>query len=461
MKDKPKRSIMWFRRDLRLTDNVALSAAVAEADEVIPVFIFDPASQHPWSPGAASRWWLHHSLVALDHSLRQCGSRLIVFAGDSADVLSKLVKQVGAESVHWSALHEPSALALESKCVQGLQLQGVKAASHSGALLHSPNRLLTAAGEPYRVFTPFWKSLRNTYAPGGALAAPTELKPPASWPETQNIDSLGLLPRIDWAQGLSEAWTPGEAGALERLSRFGVDRMSRYQTDRDFPARDGISRLSPHLHFGEISPRQVWLGVQARSGEVIASDAADAYCRQLAWREFAHHLLAHFPASPEEPLQSKFRNFGWREDYAELLKAWQRGQTGYPLVDAGMRELWTTGWMHNRVRMVVASFLIKNLRIPWQEGARWFWDTLVDADLANNTMGWQWCAGCGADAAPFFRIFNPTLQAGKFDEDGRYVSRWVPELIGSPLGSNYPKPLVDFGESRKQALVAYQRVNSG
>jgi len=450
---------MWFRRDLRLTDNPALAAALAAADEVMPVFVFDPASEHPWSPGAASRWWLHHSLAALDRALRQRGSRLTILAGDSVELLAGLARHSGADSVHWSGLHEPAAAALEARCSLRLRQQGVQAQSHPGALLHAPQRLLTAAGEPYRVFTPFWKNLRNTCSPGPALPLPRDLKPAGRWPETLALDALGLLPRIDWTGAMAAAWTPGEAGALERLDRFDADRLDRYQADRDFPVRDGISRLSPHLHFGEISPRQAWLAAQARGGEVQPSAAADAYCRQLAWREFAHHLLAHFPATPAEPLQRKFRDFPWRTGYAGLLRAWQRGRTGYPLVDAGMRELWATGWMHNRVRMVVASFLVKNLRIPWQEGARWFWDTLVDADLANNTLGWQWCAGCGADAAPYFRIFNPQLQAQKFDAQGQYVGRWVPELAELPLpGPAYPAPLVDFGESRKQALDAYRQL---
>ncbi len=459
--NSPRRSIVWFRRDLRLTDNSALSAAVTEADEVIPVFIYDPVGEHPWGPGAASRWWLHHSLVALDQSLRQRGSRLTVLAGDSEELISRLAQEVAAGSVHWSALYEPAAATLEHRCSKRLRQQGVDVQSHQGTLLHTPDKLLTAAGEPYRVFTPFWKNLRNTCGPGAALPIPTDLKPAGNWPETLDIDSLALLPRINWTEGMSAMWRPGESGARDRLDRFGIDRVIRYQADRDFPMREGISRLSPHLHFGEVSPRQVWLAVQARGGEIVPSASADAYCRQLAWREFAHHLLAHFPNSPEEPLQQKFRRFSWRKDYADLLAAWQRGQTGYPLVDAGMRELWATGWMHNRVRMVVASFLVKNLRIPWQEGARWFWDTLVDADLANNTMGWQWCAGCGADAAPFFRIFNPYLQAQKFDEHGKYVCHWVPELKEIPLLSPaYPKPLVDFGESRQRALDAYQQISA-
>jgi deoxyribodipyrimidine photo-lyase len=311
-----------------------------------------------------------------------------------------------------------------------------------GNLLFEPGTVLNTAGKPFQVFTAFWRVCLATPSPATPILAPARIQGPVNWPASVPIADLGLQPKVDWACGLRETWSPGEAAASRQMKQFRKSALSAYSIERDRPDHRGTSRLSPHLHFGEISARQIWHSMDA-----------EAFLRQIAWREFSHHLLFHFPHTPQEPQRSEFRSFPWRID-ANALAAWTRGKTGYPLVDAGMRELWHTGWMHNRVRMLTASFLVKHLMIPWQEGAAWFWDTLVDADLANNTMGWQWSAGCGADAAPYFRIFNPMLQREKFDPDGAYIRRWIPELE-----RDYPEPIVNHEFARKRALaaLAYQR----
>ncbi|MCG8432539.1 MAG: DNA photolyase family protein, partial [Gammaproteobacteria bacterium] len=332
----------------------------------------------------------------------------------------------------------------------------------------------------YRVFTPFWKNFLQTVAVSAVEESPATLPPSDNRPASANLEELRLLPEIDWAQDIAKSWQPGEAGALKQLDEFCHFRMLDYMEKRDIPGTQGVSRLSPHLHFGEVSPRQVWWAVKdADAGKETAGAAG--YLREIGWREFAHYILFHFPHTPAEPMYEKYRDFPWREGHEDLLRAWQQGQTGYPIVDAGMRELWSEGWMHNRVRMIVASLLVKNLRIPWQKGARWFWDTLVDADLANNTMGWQWSAGCGADAAPYFRIFNPVTQSEKFDPDGAYIRKWVPELerlpdkwihkpwdtpaevqkeCGFRPGVDYPSPVIDYATSRREALDALQALKN-
>jgi len=415
-------SIVWFRLDLRLTDNPAITAAI-ERGTVIPVFIWAPEEEGAWRPGAASRWWLHHSLKALAADL----GGLVIRRGPSLDALRQLVNETGATAVFWNRRYEPALIARDTKVKQGLLADGLKVESFNSALLFEPWEIKTGSGRAYKVFTPFYRACLKKGVERGALgtARPTGVK---KWPSSLRLDELELLPKLDWAKEFD--WEPGEAGAHKLLSAFSP---KDYLAKRDLPAVVGTSRLSPPLHFGEVSPRQVW---EAAKGE--------DYRRQLIWREFAHHLLYHFPETTDKPLKREFERFPWRKD-AKGLRAWQRGETGFALVDAGMRELWTTGWMHNRVRMVAASFLVKDLLIPWQEGARWFWDTLVDADLANNTLGWQWVAGCGADAAPFFRIFNPATQAEKFDPAGVYVRRWVKEMV---------PPILDHGTARDRALAA-------
>jgi deoxyribodipyrimidine photo-lyase len=431
-------TIIWFRQDLRLADNPALAAAVARGGPVVPVYIWLPAEEGDWAPGAASRWWLHQSLAALDADLRQCGSRLIVRRGASLPVLRELVRATGAGAVCWNRRYEPASLARDAQVKQALLADGLHVDSFNAALLFEPWEIQNKAGKPFQVFTPFWKTCLTKQA-GPPILAPAKLPVPARWPESVALD---LLPTVDWAGGLRAAWTPGERGAGKLLEKFVSDAICDYPVARDWPAQAGTSRLSPHLHFGELSPRQVW-----------AAATTEPYRRQLIWREFAHHLLYHFPHAPERPLRPEYARFPWQAD-AAALRAWQRGRTGFPLVDAGMRELWATGWMHNRVRMVVASFLVKDLLIPWTAGARWFWDTLVDADLANNTFGWQWAAGCGADAAPFFRIFNPANQAEKFDRQREYIRRWVPEVDRA----DYPSPIVDHAAARARALGALRQL---
>jgi deoxyribodipyrimidine photo-lyase len=430
-------SIVWFRNDLRLSDNPALAEAAGRGP-VLPVFIWAPDEEGDWPPGAASRWWLHHSLAALDRALRRHRSRLIVRRGPTAAALHELAEETGADAVLWNRRYEPVITARDAALKQALQ----GARSLPGNLLHEPWTVQTRTGGPYQVFTPFWRAVEAMGDPGTPLPEPS-LVPSERWPASLSVEELGLLPEIPWDEGLAATWTPGERGALERLGTFS-ERARRYGDERDIPAAEATSRLSPHLHHGEVSARQVWHTVRDAAGR-----AAEPFLRQLAWRDFAHHLLYHFPHTTEAPLRPAFAEMPWRHD-AEGLQDWQRGRTGYPLVDAGMRQLWETGWMHNRVRLVAASFLTKHLLIDWREGARWFWDTLVDADLANNSLGWQWVAGSGADAAPYHRIFNPTAQADRFDGDGRYRDRW--------LDGDTRQPIVEHAAARERALAAYDAV---
>jgi len=465
--------LLWFRRDLRLDDHPALTAAAAAGRPLLPVFILE--EEAPWAPGGAARWWLHRSLAALAETLAARGLPLILRRGDPVAVLPELAAAVGATAVHWSRRYEPDARAHDRRVSAALREAGVEAGVHPGALLSEPWTIATGQGGPYRVFTPYARTFGREVRPGAPLPEPRGLRAPAAAPPSPALSDLGLDPGPLWGDGLAAAWTPGEAGARALLGRFLDGPLAAYAERRDLPARTGTSRLSPHLHWGEISPRRVWHAAAA------AGPAAEPFLRQLVWREFAHHLLHHFPHTVREPLRAEFAAFPWDGDPG-LLPAWRRGETGYPLVDAGMRELWTTGWMHNRVRMVVASFLVKHLLLPWQEGAAWFLDTLVDADQANNVFGWQWSAGCGADAAPYFRVFNPVLQSRRFDPDGAYLRRWLPELAaldgkavhapweagaaalragGVELGKDYPRPVVHHVTARERALAAYRRMRGG
>lgn len=467
--------LLWFRRDLRLTDNPALTAALERGEPVIPVYIHDPDAERPWTPGAASRSWLHRSLQALAADLATRGSRLIVRRGPVLQTLQSLLGETGATAVAWNRLYDPALVERDTRIKAALKNDGIGVWSHPTALWCEPWQIATGSGQPYKVFTPFWRALASRLPDAPLRAAPERIPGPREWPTGVEIDALALNPAIPWDRGFYEIWQPGEAGAFRRLQRFLDEDLHGYSEARDRPADSGgRSRLSPHLHFGEIGPLQVLRAIQRvrASGDVPENDA-EHFLRELGWREFAHHLLHHFPQTPDRPLNPGFAAMPWRRerDYAADLRAWQRGRTGIPIVDAGMRELWATGSMHNRVRMIAASLLTKNLLIPWQEGAHWFWDTLVDASLASNTLGWQWVAGCGADAAPYFRIFNPVLQSQKFDAAGRYIRRWVPELADLPdktihapwtlrtaTPRDYPAPIVDLSVSRQRALDAYARM---
>ena len=478
-------AVVWFRRDLRLSDQPAVDAAVASGLPVIPWYVFDPAAEGRWAPGGASRWWLHHSLESLEGALRARGSRLVIGQGDTLTALEALANVCDIQLLCAVAGPEPSARTLEER-VRRRMGDRLRLLRRSDLL--DPDGIRTGGGGPYQVFTPFYRKalalLEEQGGPGGD-GAPRCLSAPERWPESATVEGLALYPRhLTWHAGFGDLWRPGEDGAAGRLRRFLEEAAGRYDERRDLPAEEGVSRLSPHLAFGEISPWRVWRETRAAleaTGDGRWRAGAEAFLRQMIWREFARHLLFHHPHLAEEPLREPFRRFPWR-DSADDLEAWARGRTGYPLVDAGMRQLWQTGWMHNRVRMVVASFLTKDLLIPWQRGAEWFWDTLVDADLSNNTFGWQWTAGCGADAAPYFRVFNPTSQGRRYDPDGAYVRRWVPELAGlsarhlhapwtAPataldqagvcLGETYPRPMVDHGMARLRALQAYGALGDG
>lgn len=474
-------TIVWFRQDLRLHDNPALSAAIARGGPVVPVFILDDEGESRWRMGAASRWWLHHSLARLDAALRDRGSQLVLVRGASAAVLHSLLLQTKASAVYWNRRYEPAAVQEEKTITTHLNELEIETKNFNSTLLFDPQAVKNKTGNPFQVFTPFWKHCLTL-----PIAAPVKLtsasfRPPGKWPTSLELSELLLLPGVKWDAGLEAAWQPGEAEAQKRLKRFLAKGVKVYEDLRDQPGRDGTSALSPYLHFGEIGPRQIWSAVQSlskTSGVFPPHRGGMVFLKEIGWREFAYHLLCHFPQTPDQPLRVEFAHFPW-DNNAKKLAAWHRGATGYPIVDAGMRQLWRTGWMHNRVRMIAASFLVKHLRHSWNEGAVWFWDTLVDADLANNTLGWQWSAGCGADAAPYFRIFNPILQGQKFDPDGSYVRQWVPELAKVPkeflhrpweapsevlgaagvvLGKSYPQPIVDHHEARAAALSALKSI---
>ncbi|MEM1089235.1 MAG: deoxyribodipyrimidine photo-lyase [Pseudomonadota bacterium] len=477
MTDSNAPVICWFFNDLRLSDHAALAAA-AELGLVLPIYIRDRAAAGTWQEGGASRWWLHHSLDDLARRIREQGGRLVLADGAAEEILESVVEATGAQAIFFSRAYEPWA-AEQQRRVHALLGERLSVKRFPGRLLLEPEQVRTNDGRPYKVFTPFWRASLAQIGDRAAREMPDQL----DWYQGDNVASddlaaWALLPtKPDWAGGLRESWQPGEAGAHERLRDFVTHAADDYAEGRDRPGKDHTSRLSPHLHFGEISPNQVWQALKMAAGfGEVSGQASDAYLRELGWRDFSYHLLTLFPELPEANFRDQFDRFPWRSDNTELER-WQRGQTGYPLVDAGMRQLWHTGWMHNRVRMVVGSFLVKHLRQHWRAGEDWFWDTLVDADLASNAASWQWVAGSGADAAPYFRIFNPMSQGEKFDPDGAYVRRWVPELAKVPqkflnrpweapveilrqagveLGKDYPNPIVDHRTAREAALAAFQ-----
>lgn len=463
--------IVWFRQDLRLADNPALDAAARTGAPVLPLYILDDENAGEYALGGASRWWLQQSLVALNESL---DGGLVMLHGDARKILPALVHDIGANHVYWNRCYEPWRIDRDSAIKKQLRDDDISVRSFNGSLLFEPTDVLKADRTPYKVFTPFYRK--------GCLASAAPPRQPLPRPDDMQLfkgvagaalADLGLLPDIDWYAEMASLWQPGEAGAQDRLQQFLADGINNYREGRNRPDLRNVSRLSPHLHFGEVSPNQVWYAAAANGSEEPKD--LEHFHSELGWREFSHNLLYHFPDLPYENLQRKFNRFPWREDSAALAK-WQQGMTGLPIVDAGMRELWRTGYMHNRVRMIVGSFLVKNLLIDWRHGEAWFWDTLLDADLANNSAGWQWIAGCGADAAPYFRIFNPVLQGKKFDPAGAYVRQYVPELARVPdrfvhnpweapadilehagvaIGKDYPAPIVDLKESRDRALAAF------
>ena len=467
--------LLLLRRELRLHDNPALAAAAASGRPVVPVFILDDDAPDLWRPGGAQRWWLHHSLTSLAADLARLGARLILRRGPTASVLANLVAETGADALHAGQPVEPWARRLADTLSLGIPITW-----HRTITLFDLASIRTGTGGVYGVFTPFANACRARHSLGPPLPPPAALSPPATQPASDDLASWGLLPsHPDWAGGMRKQWSadragvPGEAGGRTRLAHFARHLLEGYGDTRNSPGVDGTSMLSPWLQWGEISPGQAWQAA-------LAAEAGDAgtksWTGELLWREFSSYLLWHHPDLPSQPLRREFAAMPWRRD-AAALHAWQRGRTGIPVVDAGMRQLWQLGWMHNRVRMIVASFLVKHLLLPWQDGAAWFWDTLVDADLASNSAQWQWVAGCGADASPYFRVFNPVLQGRKFDPDGAYVRAYVPELARLPdaflhapwtapepirraagvvLGQTYPPPLVDLAEGRDRALAAFR-----
>ena len=460
-------TILWFRQDLRLSDNPALKAAIERGAPVLPLYILDDETPGPWRPGGASRWWLHHSLSALSDWLRALGAPLVLRRGPADRVLEELIQEIGATAVYWNRCYEPSAVRRDRAIKASLEKKGLVVKSFNASLLAEPWEVKTKAGEPYRVFTPFWRAASGRLNLTRPLSAPASLPAVETGLRSDDLESWALLPCApDWAAEFEDLWTPGEEGAQLRLTEFLDEGLAHYASGRDRPAESNTSRLSPHLHWGEISPRQVWSALDHAEAD---GRNVETYRSELGWREFSYHLLFQAPELPDRNLRAEFDAFPWAEDET-VLQAWQQGRTGYPIVDAGMRELWESGWMHNRVRMIAASFLVKHLLQPWQAGARWFWDTLVDADLASNSASWQWVAGCGADAAPYFRIFNPVLQGEKFDPEGTYVRKWLPELQDLPNShihkpwelaeppQSYPQPIIDLSAGRRRALEAYETI---
>jgi deoxyribodipyrimidine photo-lyase len=466
--------LIWFRHDLRLSDHAALAAATAAGAPVLPVFVLDDEAAGAWRYGGASRWWLKGSLAALSADLAARGATLTIARGRAETVIPALADAIGARAVHAGRGMEPWAREQSRRVNEALEAAGRALHLHTTVLLREPHGFASGSGKPYAVYSPFAKAMLAAGEPGAPLPAPDRIPGAAVPAGGETLESLGLYPvrgEPDWAAEFGDIWQPGETGAAARLGRFVAQAIGNYAEARNLPGIEGSSGLSPHLRWGEVSPRQVWHAARAAG----AGPSVETWLKEILWREFSYHLLWHRPEMPERSLRREFDSFPFAPDTA-LLHAWQRGRTGYPIVDAGIRQLWRIGWMHNRVRMVASSLLVKHLLQPWQEGTAWFWDTLVDADLASNSASWQWIAGCGTDAAPYFRVFNPVLQGEKFDADGAYVRRWVPELAKLPaawihkpweaperllaaagvvLGRDYPHPVVGPAEGRDRALAAF------
>jgi deoxyribodipyrimidine photo-lyase len=475
MPDQDAPAVVWLRDDLRVSDNPALREAVDSGRPVVVVYVLDDSGDVGRPLGGASRWWLHHSLEALDASLRKRGNRLVLRHGDGAGEIASILEETGAGLLTTNRRYTRGEREQDDRVRRAAEERGVAVSVHTASLLHDPGAVLNGDGERFGVFTPFFRALTRGGAPRDPVAAPNAVAPWTGDLRSEELGDLGLLPiGPDWSAGLGETWTPGEKAAHRRVDEFVHERLARYADERDEPAAEASSRLSPYLKFGEVSPYQVWHRVQQAD---VPADIRMKFLTELGWREYDYDLLDAHPDLETVNIHREFDAFPWADVDDRVLRAWQRGRTGVPLVDAGMRQLWHTGWMHNRVRMVTASFLIKNLRYDWRIGERWFWDTLVDADPANNAAQWQWVAGSGADAAPFFRVFNPVLQGQKFDPRGEYIATWVPELRdldakgrhepwtvpdGPTTGEHpaYPEPIVDLKASRAAALDAYQRMRS-
>ncbi len=450
--------IVLFRQDLRLKDNPALTYACQTGQPIIPLYILDDENPGKWRMGGASRWWLHHSLISLNQNLKAKGSQLFLYKGKTLEIISGLIQRYQVAAIFWNRCYEPYAIRLEQKIKDLLP----RSQSFNGSLLFEPWEILNKQNQPFKIFTPFWNRCMEVESIDDPLPEPHRFITKKI--ESESIDSWKLLPyHPDWSEGLRKNWDVGEKAAHAKFNHFINRSLKTYDYDRDIPSLDSTSLLSPHLHFGEISPRQLFHATKN-------IPQSDKFLSELGWREFSYYQLYYFPQLPEQPWRHEFSKFRWEKN-PSFLKKWQKGETGYPIVDAGMRQLWETGWMHNRVRMIAASFLVKDLFLSWQAGADWFWDTLVDADLANNSASWQWIAGCGFDAAPFFRIFNPILQSEKFDPDGVYIKRWIPELAKVPkafihrpwkaspdLKLCYPSPIVSHDQSRKRALEAFKEI---
>ncbi len=473
------RGLFWFRSDLRLKDNPALSYACKHCEELAIVYFYNKEDKTNWKLGSASKWWLHQSLVSLRNDLSKKDIQLQLIIACPSETLLELCLNNSITQVFWNRLYEPDYIERDKTIKEMLLNNNIKVKSLNASLLYEPWEVSKPDGTPYRVFTPFWKMMQkqglNHSLTANIRSYPKNLNLVENTNFEKTLKHCKLLPKVEWDKQFYQHWQPGELGAQKIINKFFKNKITHYKSGRDFPNQDNTSKISPHLHFGEISSRQILVA----SSKKTTKQYAEPYIRQLAWREFAHHLLYHFPNTSTEPLNRKYARFSWAKSYKKDLVAWQMGNTGIPIVDAGMRELWITGWMHNRVRMIVGSILTKNLLIPWQVGSQWFWDTLVDADLANNTMGWQWIAGCGADAAPYYRIFNPVLQSKKFDSDAVYIKTWVPELASLPnklthapwesseeelrqynvvLGKDYPEPIINLKTSRERALEAYNSI---
>ena len=464
-------AIHWFRQDLRLSDNPAFTLA-SEHKKILPIYILDNHNAGNYVLGGASRWWLNSSLVALDKSL---SGNLSLYCGDAIEIIKDIVVRFNPKAIYWNQCYEPWRISRDEEIKNYLQTKDIKFEVTNGSLLWKPEHITKKDGSPYKVFTPFYrKGCLQLEQPRKPLAVPKKSEYLKDVKASLQLHELELLSSTRWEQKLEPYWEIGEQGAYNCLHQFIKNGgVANYKDGRNLPARPYVSRLSPYLRFGEISPNQVWYEIKKHGN----NESIDCFCSELGWREFAYNQLYHNPELPIRNLQPKFDNFAWNDNNLSLLSAWQNGITGVPMVDAGMRELWQTGHMHNRLRMIVGSFLVKNLRLHWHYGERWFWDTLVDADLASNSASWQWIAGCGADAAPYFRIFNPVTQGQKFDSDGEYIRKFVPEIASLPnkyifspwtapnfilkeanikLGVTYPEPIIDLMLSRKQALIAFK-----